>query len=93
MNVLGRWKKITNSACSGQYPAVIDFKTNGLYSAEGDPQNPVHPIWDVGTFSLGPDEVSLSTANDAIIAYKATQANGQLTFQAPDGCVVVYKRQ
>lgn len=92
MNVLGRWKKITNSACSGLYPSVIDFKPNGLYSTESDPQTPIHPIWDVGTFSQSTNQVSLSTSNDAVIAYKASQANEQLTFQAPDGCVVTYKR-
>ncbi|WP_080237060.1 hypothetical protein [Spirosoma rigui] len=92
MNVLGRWQKISDSTCSGQYPAVIDFKPDGLYSTESDPRSPVHPIWDVGTFSVDSNQVHLSTANDAIVAYKTTQAREQLTFQAPDGCVIAYRR-
>ena len=92
MNLPGRWKKITRSNCSAYYPAVIDFTANGLYTTEADSGATVHPIWDVGTFTVKPDQVSLSTANDAIVAYKTSQLNGQLTFHTPDGCTITYEK-
>ena len=92
MNVQGRWKKITKSACSEAYPAIIDFKSNGLYNAEADAQAKQHPLWDVGTFTVDKDQVKLATSNDAVIAYKVKQTNTQLTFEAPDGCTITYQK-
>lgn len=92
MNLSGRWKKITRSSCSAYYPAVIDFNANGLYTTETDAGATLHPVWDVGTFTVKTDQVSLSTANDAIVAYKTSQLHGQLTFHTPDGCAITYEK-
>lgn len=80
------------SACSQAYPALIEFKANGLYSAESDPKAPVHPVWDVGTFAVEPGQVQLSTSNDAVITYKTAQTRKQISFQAPDGCTITYEK-
>lgn len=93
MNLLGSWEKITRSDCAAQYPAVIAFKENGLYTAEADAQARFHPVWDVGTFVVEADQARLSTSNDAVIAYKIREANGQLTFTSPDGCDITYRKR
>ena len=92
MNLVGRWKKTTHSACSAAYPALIEFKPNGLYAAEADPQATVHPLWDAGTFSTEARQAKLSTSYDAVVSYSITLTNGQLTFQAPDGCSISYQK-
>ena len=92
MNLIGNWQKTTVSECGKKYPAAIQFKPNGLYEAQGDPKAAVHPTWDVGTFTQQHDTVSLSTSNDAVIDYQASEEADTLTFRDPEGCTVAYRR-
>lgn len=92
MNLTGRWQKMTTTDCSTQYPAVIEFKENGLYSTESVPQAVVHPVWDVGTYVVENDTIRLSTSNDAVIPYRATQADRTLTLNDPQGCTITYQK-
>ena len=92
MNLTGHWQKSTDSTCSTKYPATIEFKANGLYTAQGDAQAQVHPVWDVGKFIVNQDTVRISTYTDAVVAYKASLDTDILTFQDPEGCTVAYRR-
>ncbi|MGQ0541657.1 MAG: hypothetical protein ACT4O9_07395 [Blastocatellia bacterium] len=89
--LVGNWEKITDSECSRKYPDNIMFQENKLYFTQSDPGK--FTYWDVGTYEITPAKnVKLSTANDAVIAYKFTISKNILTFVDPDGCEFKYRR-
>jgi hypothetical protein len=90
-SLIGAWQKATQSECSGAYPYRIEFLPSGLYSTEKSPPDS-YAVWDVGTFVVAGDKVSISTANDAVVPYDASLSGGTLTFKAADGCVIAYRR-
>jgi hypothetical protein len=92
MNLTGHWQKSTHSTCSTKYPATIEFKANGLYTAQGDSKAQVQPVWDVGKFIINQDTVRISTYTDAVVPYKASLDADTLTLQDPEGCTVAYRR-
>ncbi|MBI5328605.1 MAG: hypothetical protein HZB80_10020 [Deltaproteobacteria bacterium] len=90
--LIGDWEKITRSACSQIYPDSIQFQEGGLYFGQKDLPC-MFTQWDVGTYEIvGPNQIKISTANDAIIAYKFSISNDILTFVDPDGCEFKYQK-
>jgi hypothetical protein len=90
--LVGHWEKITQSACSQAYPLRLHFQVNGLYFGQTEPSGG-YTVWDAGTYEVvGPDEVQLSTANDAIIGYRFSLGPEQLTFVDGAGCRFDYRR-
>lgn len=89
---MGSWEKTTADPCSQVYPDTIQFQENGLYFGQKEPSG-TFSQWDVGTFEVvSPEEVKISTANDAIITYEYTILNDQLQFVDPDGCAFDYRK-
>ena len=90
--LVGNWEKITRSACSQVYPDRIQFQEGKLYSGQKDPPG-TFTQWDVGTYEVvGPKQIKISTANDAIITYEFSISNDVLTFEDPSGCEFKYRR-
>jgi hypothetical protein len=90
--LVGNWAKITSSTCSQVYPDTLQFQEAGLYA--GQMHSPgTFTLWDVGTFEvIDPEQIKVSTANDAIITYEFSISNDILTFKDPDGCEFNYRR-
>jgi hypothetical protein len=89
---VGQWQRITQNQACRQYPQSIDFRVNGQYfgvpAEEGE-----YTCWDVGTFVVvGPTEVKISTANDAIIPYQCAISGDTLTFTDENGVEIRYRR-
>lgn len=91
MHLLGKWAKITAAACAQKYPGTIAFKPNGLYQAEAEPDAAVHPVWDVGTFTVKQGTVALSTATDAVIAYSFLIKGNTLIIKDGEGCEIRFQ--
>jgi len=90
--IVGNWKKISQGACDTQYPDSIRFQENGLYFGMKDPPG-TFTQWDVGTYEvIGPERISISTANDAIVAYSFAISNDTLAFVDADCCRFRYRR-
>lgn len=91
--LIGEWHRITQSACSARYPAVIRFEAKGLFRAEPD-QPGAFSVWDVGRYSFdAPAQLRLSTANDAEVVYRFTGDARHFSVIAPDGCELAFERR
>lgn len=89
----GVWHKMSRSQCSEQYPDRLDIREGGLYFGQKDPAGSFTQ-WDAGTWEVaGPEQVKLSTANDAVLTYNFLLAGDLLTFIDPQGCEIQYRRQ
>lgn len=89
---IGSWNKITPSECSRAYPDTIRFQENGLYFGHKEPPG-TFTRWDAGTFEVvGPRQVKISTANDAILSYEFSIVNDLMTFIDAEGCECSYRR-
>jgi hypothetical protein len=91
--LVGNWTKITRSECSAIYPDRLQFSDNGLYAGQKDPPGSF-TLWDSGSWEIsGPEQIRISTANDAVIAYRFRQSGDILHFTDPDGCEFEYRRE
>jgi hypothetical protein len=90
--LVGNWEKITDSACCRAYPNSIQFLESGLYSGKNaSPGTYTH--WDAGTFEIvGPEQIMISIANDAIVAYEVSIQGDVLRFKDPDQCEFCYRK-
>lgn len=90
--IVGGWEKTSSARCDQRYPDRLQFQENGLYIGQKDPPGSFS-FWDVGTFEVVDEqEIKLSTANDAVIAYAYALSADTLTFTDPDGCAFSYRR-
>ena len=90
--IVGSWEKVSRTVCDEIYPDRISFQENGLYFGLKDPPD-TFTKWDVGTYEIiGPDQINISTANDAIVTYRFAIANDTLTFVDFDTCRFRYRR-
>ena len=91
MEVFGRWQKVSTAHCAEKYPDIIQFDSTGLYTTS--PGNtPLHPVWDVGTFSIHGRNIDISTSYDAVINYLLDISDHKLSFKDPEGCVIEYHK-
>jgi hypothetical protein len=90
--IVGNWEKISPSTCDELYPDNIRFQENGLYFGHKNPPG-TFTQWDVGTYEIvGPDRINISTAYDAIVAYRFAISNGTLTFVDSADCQFRYRK-
>ena len=91
--LVGRWEKLTMSACADAYPDELEVRANGIYEGrKGDAGGGEFTTWDAGIFRPHGSTVTISTANDAHIVYEFTLAGDVLTFVDPAGCRFEYRR-
>jgi hypothetical protein len=91
-DLIGNWEKITRSNCSEKYPSWIQFQNYGLYIAKNDPAGG-SIIWDTGTYQIiGPREIDISLANDAIVTYRFSIEDGVLILRDTEGCEFKYRK-
>jgi hypothetical protein len=88
--IVGTWRKLTPGPGVSRYPSTLTFMPNGHY--RGSAESPGEfTFWDVGTWTEeGPDEVTLSTANDAHITYRVSLDGDELVFVSPEGETIAY---
>jgi hypothetical protein len=88
----GEWRKLAASSCGELYPDQLIFQENGIYFGRRDPAG-TFTSWDAGKYELlGPGQVRLSTANDAILPYRYSLDGDVLTFEDGEKCVFRYQR-
>ena len=90
--LVGRWEKVTRSACAEPYPDELEVRANGIYEGRKEDAGGGFTTWDVGVFRPHGATVEISTANDAHIAYEFSLAEDVLTFVDPSGCRFEYRR-
>lgn len=91
--LVGNWHKQSREECAARYPATLAILADGQYRGESETSGEF-TWWDVGTWRLrGDGEVELSTANDALVAYRYRLAGGELILTDPDGCRIVYRAE
>jgi len=89
--LVGSWQKVEDPPCAAQYPAELRFEANGLYFGTTEPPGEF-TWWDGGTWRVtAPGRLSLSTANDAVVAYAYALEGELLTITDPDGCRLGYR--
>ncbi|MGH8601269.1 MAG: hypothetical protein ACREXR_00345 [Gammaproteobacteria bacterium] len=92
MRLLGAWHKSTALECADAYAAHLRFEPNGLYFGSSEPPG-AFTWWDGGTWAVSaPGQLSLSTANDAVVAYGYSLDAHTLTFTDASGCQFSYSR-
>jgi len=92
-DVIGHWDKTSASPCSEQYPERLEFRDQGLYFGQRDPQG-TYTHWDAGTWeTVGENQMKLSTANDAVIAYAVQLKGSALKFTDAQNCEIEYRRR
>jgi len=90
-SLLGAWVKLSRTDSARDYPAELLVLEDGTY--RGRQAAGAFAIWDVGTLEIAKgDDARISTANDEVVAYRATLSGDRLTFVAPDGTEIVYRR-
>lgn len=88
----GEWQKVTASSCGDLYPDHLIFQDNGIYFGRRDPPG-TFTAWDAGKYEVvGPEQVRLSTANDAILPYRFSLIGDVLTFEDGERCIFRYQR-
>lgn len=88
----GEWLKVTACSCGELYPDHLIFQDNGIYLGRRDPPG-TFTIWDAGKYELmGPEQVRISTANDAILGYRYSLNGDVLSFEDEQNCVFRYQR-
>ena len=89
---VGEWRKLPGSTCAAQYPDIIQFRDNGIYSARNETSSGSHPVWDAGTYNVtAAGRIEISTANDAIVGYAFSIEKNTVTFRDPAGCEIQYR--
>ncbi len=90
--LVGRWEKVTRSACADRYPDELELRANGIYEGRKGDAGGQFTIWDAGIFRPRGSSVEISTANDAHVSYQFSLAGEVLTFVDPSGCRFEYRR-
>ena len=89
---IGEWIRVGGAACAESYPDRIDFRDGGIYIGRKEPEG-TFTQWDAGTWRVvEPGRVEISTANDAVLSYGFSVADGVLSFRDADGCEFRYRR-
>jgi hypothetical protein len=91
-SLLGVWEKQPGSPCGGTYPQRLVLLPDGTY--RGQPAEAGQFIvWDVGTYRFtDPDVVEISTANDAVVAYRFAVSGDFLEVTDPNSCKITFAR-
>lgn len=85
------WRKEPGGPCVALYPAEIEFRGATYLGRKAPDQGFI--VWDAGSYEVvGPDEVKISTATDAIVSYRAVFSGNALTLIDHEGCEVSYRR-
>ena len=96
--IIGKWTKISKtvssqSECSSKYPDNIEFKSGGIYRGFKGIDKNEFTIWDVGSYKLlSKDQIKISTANDAQIAYTFSIKDNILYFLDKEKCQFQYQK-
>ncbi|MBV9931981.1 MAG: hypothetical protein JO013_13700 [Alphaproteobacteria bacterium] len=90
--LVGTWEKRAGPACAARYPRTLSLLPGGHYRGQADaPGEYTH--WDVGTWRVvGPGELAVSTANDAVRRYGFRLDGDRLLVRDEQGCEFAYDR-
>src|ERR1700741_4217628 len=82
-------------APGGARRPAAGWGSGGAAPPGGPPPPPAeYTHWDVGRWrDEGDGRLALSTANDAVVAYRYRLEGGRLEFEAPDGARFAYRRR
>lgn len=88
----GAWALLSRPDCGGAYPDRLTLLEDGTYRGEREPPGGF-TLWDVGSWRVtSPGRVEISTANDAIVAYRFEVDGDVVTFHDPADCRFRYRR-
>ena len=92
-NVVGRWKKIVETECSDTYPDDLEFMANNIYFGRKGEEGTEFTLWDSGGYQIvSPNQIKISTANDAEIVYQLSFSSDILKFIDNGECEIRYRR-
>lgn len=92
-NLAGKWRKVTTTKCSDNYPDHLEFLDKNIYFGLKENEEVGGTLWDSGGYKIVSDsQIRISTANDEQIIYDFSISNASLTFVDKDGCELKYVR-
>jgi hypothetical protein len=92
MSLAGKWKKVSKAECDKGYPDEIEFFERPRYLAKKGPGQGFI-WWDAGMYEIVKEnEVKISDAADALVAYRFSISGDLLTFVDSNGCEFKYRR-
>lgn len=91
--LIGEWNKQTTQECARVYPARLELRDGGLYSAPGAIQESAQ--WHGGDWEANDDGMfKIQMANDAMSTLTLVeQSQDKFAFTDAAGCTVIYVRQ
>ena len=88
----GEWDLVESDEPHDSYPVSIEFQDDGSYLVPMD--DGVFRLWQSGDYEiLGEEEISIQTANDAMLSYRCRLADDVLVFTDASGFKFSYCRR
>src|SRR5262245_45027771 len=88
----GHWRKTTNDAAAQRYPDQLEFRADGTYRGRASAPGKF-VVWDVGTYRVQGGTLRMSTASDAIVAYRLSVTADTLHIADDQGLAISYTRE
>lgn len=90
-NLLGRWRKISDSDALREYPAEISFAADTYRTAKAPGQTMIW--WDAGIYRVqDAHTVVISTATDEMVEYAIRLDGSRLRIDIPQRGTITYER-
>ena len=88
----GEWELVENDEPHDSYPLSIEFRDDGSYLVPMD--DGVFRLWQSGDYEiLREDEISIQTANDAMLSYRCRLIGDVISFTDGSGHKYSYRRK
>lgn len=91
-NLIGSWKRTTESSCAEKYPVRVTFSTGTYRGTRGPGQGIIW--WDAGIYRFeAPNTLVLSVANDELVRYRIELHGDDFDVTDAEGCRFTYRRE
>ena len=90
--LVGHWRKSSTDAATPRYPDQLEFRADGTYRGRASAPG-TFVVWDVGTYRVSGETLRMSTATDAVVAYRLSRTADGLRIVDDRGVEISYARE
>jgi hypothetical protein len=90
--LVGHWRKASSDAAAQRYPDHLEFRADGTYRGRASAPG-TFVVWDVGSYRVQGETLRMSTATDAIVAYRLSAIADRLGIVDERGVEISYARE